>query len=93
MGLPKLFEVGRYAVFFWSNEEGEPIHVHVSIKRPSTVSAKIWLTEDGGFIVAENDIIPRSNISTLLNILRDNHEDICDEWKKFFNTDTIKFYC
>ncbi len=28
--MPKVFKVGRFTVFFWSNEEGEPVHVHVS---------------------------------------------------------------
>lgn len=28
--LPKLFMVSGYTVYFWSNENGEPIHVHVS---------------------------------------------------------------
>lgn len=28
-GLPSLFLIGGYRVFFWSNEAGEPVHVHV----------------------------------------------------------------
>lgn len=28
--LPKLFMVCGYTVYFWSNENGEPIHVHIS---------------------------------------------------------------
>ena len=27
--LPSLFKIHGYAVFFWSNENDEPIHVHV----------------------------------------------------------------
>ena len=27
--VPSLFRVGGYLVFFWSNENGEPIHVHI----------------------------------------------------------------
>ena len=93
MVLPKLFGVGRYVFFFWSNESGEPIHVHVSIKRASTVSAKIWLTEDGDCIIADNtDVIPRSNVKGVLDIIRDNHADICDRWKEHLGVDTIKFY-
>ena len=26
--MPKLFQIGEYIIFFWSNENGEPIHVH-----------------------------------------------------------------
>ena len=38
--LPKLFTVSGYIVYFWSNEEGEPIHVHVSKGRPTPNATK-----------------------------------------------------
>lgn len=28
--MPRLFTVSGYIVYFWSNENGEPIHVHIS---------------------------------------------------------------
>lgn len=52
--MPKLFTVSGYIVYFWSNEEGEPIHVHVSKGRPTPNATKIWLTRTGGCIVASN---------------------------------------
>ena len=33
--LPSLFTVSGYQVFFWSNEDGEQIHVHVCKGKPS----------------------------------------------------------
>lgn len=39
--LPKLFKVGSYIIYFWSNENQEPIHVHVSKGRPTLNSTKI----------------------------------------------------
>ena len=27
--VPSLFKIGGYTVYFWSNENNEPIHVHV----------------------------------------------------------------
>lgn len=38
--LPKLFIVSGYIVYFWSNEEGEPIHVHVSKGKPTPNATK-----------------------------------------------------
>lgn len=32
--------VSGYIVYFWSNEEGEPIHVHVSKGRPTPNATK-----------------------------------------------------
>jgi len=39
--LPSLFQIGSYKVFFWSNENNEPIHVHVGKGKPSSNSTKI----------------------------------------------------
>jgi hypothetical protein len=39
-GLPNLFTVSGYKIYFWSNEYGEPIHVHVSKGKPSVNSTK-----------------------------------------------------
>ncbi len=52
--MPKLFMVSGYTVYFWSNENGEPIHVHVSKGKPTPNATKIWLTKSGGCILASN---------------------------------------
>ena len=52
--LPNLFEVSGYKIFFWSNENNEPIHVHICKGKPSKNSTKIWLTKAGGAILATN---------------------------------------
>ena len=38
--LPNLFTVSGYKVYFWSNEDGEPIHVHVAKGKPSPNATK-----------------------------------------------------
>ena len=52
--LPKLFMVSGYSVYFWSNENNEPIHVHVAKGKPTPNATKIWLTKSGGCILASN---------------------------------------
>ena len=92
--MPKLFEIGKYIIFFWSRENNEPIHVHVSISKISPNATKIWLTEKGGCILANNKSkIPQTDLNKILDIIIDNHNDICDSWKEFFDTEEIKFYC
>ena len=49
--MPSIFEVCGYKIYFWSNENNEPIHVHISKGKPSANSTKIWLTKSGGCIV------------------------------------------
>lgn len=92
--LPKLFMVSGYIVYFWSNEEGEPINVHVSKGKPSPNATKIWLTRAGGCIVASNGSnIPNKELNELTDIISAQFFMICSKWKQFFITDTISFYC
>ena len=92
--LPNLFTVSGYKIYFWANENGEPIHVHVSKGKPSSNSTKIWLTKKGGCILANNKSqIPEKELSKLMTFISAQFFLICAEWKKFFVTDEIKFYC
>ncbi len=92
--MPNLFTVSGYKIYFWSNESGEPIHVHISKGKPLPSSTKIWLTKSGGCIVANNRSgIPDSELNELMEFISAQFFLICDMWKKFFSTDEIKFYC
>ena len=92
--MPKLFKVGRYIIFFWSNEAGEPIHVHIAMAKPTSNATKIWITRSGGCIVAHNKSqIPQKDLNKLLEVIQDNFFYICSEWKGFFDVDDIRFYC
>lgn len=92
--LPNIFTVGGYKVFFWSNENNEPIHVHITKGQPNAASTKVWLTKNGGCIVANNkDRIPNKDLDKLLEIIQAHYFIICAEWKKHFKVDQIQFYC
>lgn len=92
--LPNLFTVSGYKIYFWSNEDGEPIHVHISKGKPSPNSTKIWLTKRGGCILANNGSqIPDKELNKLMVFISAQFFLICAEWKKFFVVNEIKFYC
>ena len=92
--MPSLFIVSGYKVYFWSNEDGEPIHVHVAKGRPVPNATKIWLTKSGGCILASNGSnIPSKELHELMEFISAQFFLICSEWKKFFITDDIRFYC
>ena len=92
--MPKLFTVSGYIVYFWSNEEGEPIHVHISKGKPSPNATKIWLTKTGGCIVENNGSkIPNRELNELMEFISAQFFLICAKWKQFFVVDTISFYC
>ena len=92
--LPSIFMVGSYKVFFWSNENSEPIHVHITKGTPAANATKIWLTKNGGCIVANNkEHIPDRELNELLEIIQAQYFLICTEWKRHFKTDDIRFFC
>ncbi|MCL2512255.1 MAG: DUF4160 domain-containing protein [Oscillospiraceae bacterium] len=92
--MPKLFRTGQYVIFFWLNENDEPVRVHIGIVNPSPNATKIWLTKGGGCIAANNKSrIPQKDLNELMGIIQDNFFYICSKWKEYFRTDTIKFYC
>lgn len=92
--MPNLFTVSGYKIYFWSNENGEPIHVHISKGKPNPNSTKLWLTKAGGCIVANNGSkIPDKQLSELMEFVSAQFLFICSEWKSFFLEDSIIFYC
>ena len=92
--MPNLFTVSGYKIYFWSNENNEPIHVHVSKGQPTPNSTKIWLTSGGGCILADNGSrIPQNELNKLMEFISAQFFLICNEWKKHFVTDNIIFYC
>ena len=92
--MPSIFEVCGYKIYFWSNENNEPIHVHISKGKPSSNSTKVWLTKGGGCIVANNNSrIPNKDLNTLIEVVASNYFFIVSQWKKFNQEDEVKFYC
>ena len=92
--VPSLFRVGGYLVFFWSNENGEPIHVHIVRGTPSPHTTKVWLTRSGKCIVANNaSKIPQSDLTELLDIISAQFFLICQKWKEHFCVEEIRSYC
>ena len=92
--MPTLYSFGKCRLFFWSNESGEPVHVHVAMGSPSPNTTKIWLTKASGCVVANNrSRIPDRELNQALKFITTEHAVICELWKKYFGTDDIKFYC
>ena len=92
--MPSLFIVSGYRIYFWSNENGEPIHVHIAKGKPTPNATKLWLTRAGGCIVASNGSgIPPKELGELMEFVSAQFFLICRKWKEFFLLDDIAFYC
>ena len=90
-------KVTGYKIYFWSNENNEPIHVHISKGRLTQNSTKVWLTKAGGCILSNNKSrIPDNDLNKLLSIISRHYFLIISKWKDYYhidNIDDVKFYC
>ncbi len=92
--MPSIFESFGYKIYFWSNENNEPIHVHVSKGTPTQNSTKVWLTQSGGCILANNKSqIPQNDLNKLLDIISRHYFLIVEKWKEFYHVDIVSYYC
>ena len=92
--LPSIFELSGYKIYFWSNENNEPIYVHISKERPTAKSTKVWLTKSGGCIVANNNSkIPSKELNDIMGPIASNYFYIVSKWKENYQMKDVKFYC
>ena len=92
--MPQIFKIGKYVIYFWSNEGNprEPIHVHIAEGTPVQNATKIWITKKQGCIVANNNSkIPSHTLNLLLRVIEGRTFEIISKWKEFFGE--IMFYC
>ena len=85
--LPTILWIGRYVIFFWSDESKplEPIHIHVAFGRPSANSAKIWITSDGKAVLEHNKaMIPLKVMRRIIRVVEERSELIQEEWQEYF---------
>jgi len=83
--LPILFELYGYKIFFWSNENDEPIHVHVAKGKQSANATKIWLPADSNPVVVHNKSrIPQKDLTRILKSVAQNRDTIIARWYDYF---------
>ena len=93
--MPSLFRLFGYVIFFfffWSNE-GAPLEsVHVAKGVPNASATKIWITEAGGCIVANNNSkIQTKTLNAIVDVLESRSSYIIAQWNDVFGES--KFYC
>lgn len=92
--MPRIFKIGSFVVYFWSNENNplESIHVHVSKGRATSNGTKIWITSAGKALLCNNDSkIPDKMLRNIMKHVEANSELIIDKWREQFGE--ISYYC
>jgi len=83
--MPKaLIDFLGYAFYFWSNENGEPLHIHVSKSSPTENGTKFWLTKDGIELENNNSQIPPKDLKKISRYILSNRSDIIASWYSHF---------
>lgn len=79
MFLPTVIKVGGYRFFFFSNENDEPLHIHVE---KAENYAKFWLKPVS---LARNIGFNQPEIKEIKKILFENQTLIEEKWNGYFN--------
>lgn len=83
--MPQVFVILGYIVYFWSNENDEPIHVHVCKGSPQKDETKVWITEDGPVLEHNKSKIPKKDLKRILTWIAMNDELIIKKWQFHFS--------
>jgi len=92
--MPQIFKVGSYLIYFWSNEGDplEPVHVHISEGVPTQNATKVWLTETGKCLLANNNSkIPLRQLRIMMQVIEARQKEVIDRWFSYFGK--IYYYC
>jgi hypothetical protein len=76
--MPTVLRWGSYRAFFYSNERGEPAHVHV---RAGNKEAKFWLHD---LTLAVNLGFPAHELGDIIRHLRLNRGQLLAAWNDYF---------
>ena len=83
--MPQVFVILGYIVYFWSNENDEPIHVHVCKGSPQKDATKVWIPEDGPVLEHNKSKIPKKDLKRILAWIAMNDELIIKKWQFHFS--------
>ena len=92
--MPTILRVGRYVIYFWSDENTprEPVHVHVAVRRAVPNATKLWITAAGKVIVCNNNSrIPEKVLQNIIRVIESYHDEIVEAWINYFGG--IEYFC
>jgi hypothetical protein len=78
--MPTVFWDGPYRFFFYSNEKGEPIHIHVRIENRF---AKFWI--DPVRLAYSHKMRP-NELREILSIIEKRRNEIITAWNEYFGS-------
>ncbi|MDD4855670.1 MAG: DUF4160 domain-containing protein [Sulfuricurvum sp.] len=77
--MPTVLRIGSYRFFFFSNEWGEPPHIHI---QEGKKLAKFWLNP---IVIASSSNFRAHELNELEKLVTLNKELFEKEWNEYFN--------
>jgi hypothetical protein len=72
--------IGPFRFFFYSNEDGEPVHIHIQRDR---MLAKFWLAP---VALAGSTRFPPKELKKLEAMVIENRETLLEAWNEHFGS-------
>jgi hypothetical protein len=76
--MPTVLRIGPYRFFFYSNEQGEPPHIHIQRER---MLAKFWLEP---VALAGSTRFAAQELRKLESLVEQHHERLMEAWNEYF---------
>lgn len=77
--MPTVLWIGSYRFFFYSNENGEPCHIHVQREQ---MVAKFWLRPVS---LASSNGFAAHELRKLLGLVEEHKQTFGEAWDEFFS--------
>jgi hypothetical protein len=78
--MPTVMRLGPFRFFFYSNEDGEPVHIHIQRDR---MLAKFWLAP---VVLASSTRFPAKELKRLEAMVTENRKILLEAWNEHFGS-------
>lgn len=78
--MPTILRIGPYRFFFYSNEQGEPAHIHVQRDR---MLAKFWLNP---VLIAGSTRFSPRDLRKIEELVVENRDTLMESWNEYFSS-------
>ena len=78
--MPTILRIGPYRFFFYSNENGEPHHIHIQREK---LLAKFWLKP---IALASSVGFSAQELNKLLGLVEANQQTFIEAWNEYFDS-------
>lgn len=85
--MPRLFRIGKYIIYFLSNENLplEPVYVHIAEGIQQATATKIWITSTGKTLLCNNNSkIPANALKNMMRMIEVNSDGNYSGVEKIF---------